>query len=100
MWKVYPAIHAYFSNNSRDGMKKTENIHSIEDLAPVTDILKELSLLSLALQSHSVTIVTADHLLIRYMYKCSSCNEGLYIKGNKTLFSIHLFSQKLVEPFH
>jgi len=53
-WQAYPALCAHFAK------KRTENRHFIKDLVlMMINILEELSVASLALQSQVVTIVKA-----------------------------------------
>lgn len=66
VWKAYPALYNHFSQSNQTGLKlRMENLNFIEDLALMTDLLEELSLLSLALQSQDVTVVKADRLIKR-----------------------------------
>ncbi|XP_027459736.2 E3 SUMO-protein ligase KIAA1586 homolog [Zalophus californianus] len=65
VWHAYPVLYMHFSNSYSGLAKRLANIHFLQDLALMIDILEELSLLSTALQSRSTNIQKAQKLIKR-----------------------------------
>ena len=67
VWRAYPALFDYFSSKEKfTGMaKRFANRYFLEDLALMIDILKEISLLSNALQCRNLNLPRAEKLIKR-----------------------------------
>ncbi|XP_037700315.1 E3 SUMO-protein ligase KIAA1586 homolog [Choloepus didactylus] len=65
VWHAYPVLYMHFSHSFSGLAKRLANIHFLQDLALMIDILEEFSLLSTALQSRSTNIQKAQKLIKR-----------------------------------
>uniref|UniRef100_A0A7N5JPL1 KIAA1586 n=1 Tax=Ailuropoda melanoleuca TaxID=9646 RepID=A0A7N5JPL1_AILME len=65
VWHAYPVLYTHFSNSCSSLAKRLANIHFLQDLALMIDILEEFSLLSAALQSKSTNIQKAQKFIKR-----------------------------------
>ena len=67
VWNAYPALYTFFKSEEKySGMaKRLQNLNFLKDLALMADILSEISVLSVALQSRSLTLPKAEALIKR-----------------------------------
>ena len=67
VWNAYPPLYTFFKSEEKySGMaKRLQNLNFLKDLALMADILSEISVLSVALQSRSLTLPKAEALIKR-----------------------------------
>ena len=84
VWRAYPALYKYFSSEAKySGMAaRLCNSFFLENLAPMIDILREISLLSDALQARNLTLPKADQLVKRTIkvFEMLKESKGTYEK--------------------
>ena len=67
VWNSYPALFTFFNSEEKfSGMaKRLANLNFFKDLALMADILNEMSILSVSLQTRSLTLPKAEALIKR-----------------------------------
>ena len=84
VWRAHPALYKYFSSEAKhSGMAaRLCNRYFLENLAPMIDILQEISLLSDALQARNLTLTKAEQLVKRTIkvFEMLKESKGTYEK--------------------
>ena len=84
VWRAYQALYKYFSNEAKHSSMAARlcNRYFLENLALMTDILQEISLLSDALQARNLTLTKAEQPIKRIIkaFEMLKESKGTYEK--------------------